>query len=124
MIGVIGLDHHRAPMAVRERLAFTGEALREAVLALGDADMLSEVVILSTCNRTEVYAAGASWTDVAQVVETFLTRHYLAGGSALPALSAPTAALPASGALSRYLSVREGLDAARHLFNVVAGLRS
>ncbi|HEU5199154.1 MAG TPA: hypothetical protein VFU32_05935, partial [Ktedonobacterales bacterium] len=67
MIGVIGLDHHRAPMAVRERLAFTGEALREAVLALGDADVLSEVVILSTCNRTEVYAAGASWADVAQV---------------------------------------------------------
>ncbi len=101
-------------MAVRERLALTGEALREAVLALGDADVLSEVVILSTCNRTEVYAAGASWADVAQVVEAFLTRQYLAGGSALPA----------AGTLSRYLSVREGLDAARHLFQVVAGLRS
>ena len=101
-------------MAVRERLAFAGEALREAVLALGDADALSEVVILSTCNRTEVYAAGASWADVAQVVEAFLTRHYLTSGPAAPA----------SGALSRYLSVREGLDAARHLFHVVAGLRS
>ena len=101
-------------MAVRERLAFTGEALREAVLALGDADVLSEVVILSTCNRTEVYAAGASWAEVAQVVEAFLTRQYLAGGPVSPA----------AGALSRYLSVREGLDAARHLFHVVAGLRS
>ncbi|HEX6777520.1 MAG TPA: glutamyl-tRNA reductase [Ktedonobacterales bacterium] len=117
MIGVIGLDHHRAPMAVRERLAFTGETLREAVLLLGSAEALSEVVILSTCNRTEIYAAGPSWPEVCQVVEAFLTRHYLAGG---PASSAPGG----SGALSRYLSVREGLDAARHLFCVVAGLRS
>ena len=130
MIGVIGLDHHRAPMAVRERLAYTGEALHEAVLALGSAEALSEVVILSTCNRTEIYAAGPSWTEVCQVVEVFLTREYLAGGptaSALPgslAVGQPDTKGIEPGALSGYLSVREGLDAARHLFCVVAGLRS
>lgn len=116
-------------MAVRERLAFAGESLREALLALRRAEALSEVVILSTCNRTEIYGAGPSWPEARQVIEAFLARYYLAGGPAAPgaaerAAAGPMAAVGVQGLLSNYLMRAEGLEAARHLFQVAAGLRS
>jgi glutamyl-tRNA reductase len=129
MIGIVGLDYHQAPMAVRERLAFAGEALREALVALKRSEALSEVVILSTCNRTEIYGAGPSWSEARQVIEAFLARYYLAGGPATPgaaerAAAGSVAAVGVQGLLSNYLMRAEGLEAARHLFQVAAGLRS
>ena len=129
MIGVVGLDHHRAPMAVRERLAFVEESLGEALEALRGVEALSEVVILSTCNRTEIYGAGPSWPEARQVIEAFLARYYLAGGPAAPGAAARAAAgqsvpIGMQGLLSRYLIREEELAAARHLFQVAAGLRS
>ncbi len=53
---VIGLSHRTAPVAVRERFAF-GEARIPAVLqTLRDTGLAEEAVILSTCNRVEIYA--------------------------------------------------------------------
>lgn len=124
MLGVIGLDHHRAPTAVRERLAFLDEALVEALATLRRSEALSEVVILCTCNRTEIYAAGPSWSAVREVVEAFLQAQYLAGAPGKQPAALADGNLAGQAALGQYLSVSEGLEAARHLFHVTAGLRS
>ncbi len=131
MLGVVGLDHHEAPTAVRERLAFTGNALLEALATLRRSEALSEVVILCTCNRTEIYAAGPSWEAARAVIEAFLHAHYLAGARMLlgvPPLAADEARPADTGAgqgpLGQYLYAHAGMDAARHLFQVAAGLRS
>jgi glutamyl-tRNA reductase len=124
MLGVVGLDHHGAPTAVRERLAFLDEALLEALATLRRSESLAEAVILSTCNRTEIYAAGPSWIAVRAVVEEFLRVQYAASA---PASQLPTLAygsLTGEETLSQYLYASEDLKAARHLFSVAAGLRS
>lgn len=124
MLGVIGLDHHRAPTAVRERLAFLDEKLVEALATLRCSEALSEVVILCTCNRTEIYAAGPSWAAAREVVEAFLQAQYLAGAPAKQPAALADGNLAGQAALDQYLSVSEGLEAAHHLFRVAAGLRS
>jgi glutamyl-tRNA reductase len=55
-IVVIGLSHHSAPVNVRERFAFTEVRIPEALQSLRDSGIASEAVILSTCNRVELYA--------------------------------------------------------------------
>lgn len=54
---VIGLNHQTAPLHIREQLAFSADALPESVRELG-LNAASEAVILSTCNRTELYCVG------------------------------------------------------------------
>lgn len=51
----IGLNHHSAPVALRERVAFTPDKLVETLVQFRDASQTNELVILSTCNRTELY---------------------------------------------------------------------
>jgi glutamyl-tRNA reductase len=124
MLGIVGLDHHGAPAAVRERLAFSGPALTEALAALQQSAALTEVVLLCTCNRTEVYVAGPSWPAARQAVEEFLTRQYLAGTPSARLSADARLADPPQMALGQYCYAHEGLAAARHLFQVAAGLRS
>ena len=54
---VIGLNHQTAPLTIREQLAFPADALPEAVHDLS-VNAAAEAVILSTCNRTELYCVG------------------------------------------------------------------
>lgn len=54
---IVGLSHHTAPIAVRERLAVHGEAHEQALARFRALDSVCEVVMLSTCNRVEIYAA-------------------------------------------------------------------
>lgn len=54
---VLGASHKTCPVALRDRLGFAGELLEKGLLSLGRLPGLSEAVILSTCNRTEIYAA-------------------------------------------------------------------
>ena len=56
-IVVIGLSHRSCPVEVRERFAFSEAAIPEALQRLRDSGLAEEAVILSTCNRVEVYAA-------------------------------------------------------------------
>ena len=56
----LGVDHRRAPTKVREALAFEGARLDEALDTLATTFPGGEFVVLSTCNRVEVYAAGAA----------------------------------------------------------------
>jgi glutamyl-tRNA reductase len=54
---VAGLSHKNAPVALREQLAVEEDKLRELLRDLQASDVLREVVVLSTCNRVEVYGA-------------------------------------------------------------------
>ena len=53
---VIGLSHHSSPVTVRERFAFAEPAIPEVLQKLRDNGLADEAVILSTCNRVELYA--------------------------------------------------------------------
>ena len=54
---VIGLSHRSAPVTVRERFAFADAKIPDALKSLRESGIASEAVILSTCNRVEIYAA-------------------------------------------------------------------
>ncbi len=100
-----GINHNTAPVALRERLAFApeklAEALQQAVVSAG----LAEVAILSTCNRTEIYAN--SQEDVT-TLETWLIAH-----SAVDA-----------GDLAKSRYCHQGPEAVRHMMKVAGGLDS
>ncbi len=55
-LALVGLSHKTAPVEVRERLAFSNDALRSALTSLVDRQAVNEAMILSTCNRVEVVA--------------------------------------------------------------------
>jgi len=51
---VLGLNHQTAPVELRERASFGGDALPQALASLRDTPQVAEAVLLSTCNRTEL----------------------------------------------------------------------
>ncbi len=59
MLVVVGLSHHSSPVELRERFAFAEARVPAALKQLRDDSIASEAVILSTCNRVEIYAATA-----------------------------------------------------------------
>src|SRR5258706_14071696 len=67
----LGLNHQTAPLAVRERVAFSPEALNHALRDLIARPKVSEAAILSTCNRTEVYIHGTEPQPVVRWLEEF-----------------------------------------------------
>ncbi len=135
MIGMLGFDHQRAGLELRGKLTFTGEHLAAALRALcGEA--IAEAIILSTCNRTEVYVATGDWEAARVRVRHFLDAVYSGSMAVVPAhvsgapvpdpgASAPVAVdVAISPDLSAALYEREELGTARHLFRVAAGLES
>ena len=68
----IGLNHQTAPVELRERVAFADHALQPALAALRALPGVREVVLLSTCNRTELYAAT---DDAGLALDAWLSRH-------------------------------------------------
>lgn len=52
---VLGVNHHTAPVALRERLALTPETHPDVIAEILKIDSISEAVMVSTCNRTEIY---------------------------------------------------------------------
>ena len=101
---VLGVSHHGAPLDVREKLAFRSVEVLPALERLRERAAANEGVLLSTCNRTELY-----------VVEG--TGDAVASGWAL--LSERLGA-----DASRYGYVRRDRDAAAHLFRVASGMDS
>ena len=106
MIVVVGLNHETAPVAVREALAFPKEALPEALARVREEAGLGEAVILSTCNRVEVYGHAAE--ESKDAVAAFLARYH--------------AREP--GEIAPHLYRLEGEAAVRHAFRVAASLDS
>jgi glutamyl-tRNA reductase len=102
----LGLNHQSAPLALRERIALDAGQLPAALAALAEVAGVDEAALLSTCNRTEVYAHVAPGSESA--VARWLALHH---------------GLPAE-ALSGYLYVHHDEQAVRHLFRVATGLDS
>lgn len=71
---LIGLNHHTAPLAVRERVAIAAEAVGSALITLRQSGVVDEAAILSTCNRTELYVSGAN-ADSAEAVLAWWMQH-------------------------------------------------
>lgn len=101
---VAGVSHHTAPLPLRERLVVSPSETMAAAERLLEAAHAREVVLLSTCNRTEVYAVEGD-TDAA----THIWNHFSAilGEDASP-----------------FGYVRRGRDAVQHLYRVTAGIDS
>ena len=102
-----GVSHHDAPLALLDRLAYRPDELPARLERLAGAADVREAVILSTCNRSEIYATFAGTPDAAR----------LAGFLAEDRGVEPAAFGPG-------LALRTGGDTVRHLFRVAAGLDS
>ncbi|MBO4400288.1 MAG: glutamyl-tRNA reductase [Selenomonadaceae bacterium] len=103
LLRVMGLNYRTAPVEVRERFSLSREAIRRGLENLDEYDGLSEAVILSTCNRLEIYSVAAEGCE----------------GSAAEFLNDLT-----GGVEEKYLYEYGGEDCARHLFEVAASLDS
>ena len=79
---VLGLNHETAPIALRERVAFSASELRDAVMSLRTATQLEEAVILSTCNRPEIICTGG--IDDKEAITRWLAQDRHCDLSALP----------------------------------------
>jgi glutamyl-tRNA reductase len=101
---ILGINHKTAPVALREKVAFNEDRLVAALRTLRLESGVAEVVILSTCNRTEVYWSGsASGAELSQ----WLERHH---GNDLD--------------LASSLYVHQEQRAIEHAFSVASGLDS
>ena len=108
-IALVGINHRNSPLEVRERLAIDNEALPGALAALKTCAPEGGVVILSTCNRVEVYMSSPEpASEVHEIIRTFL---------------AETSRVPVDE-LRPHLYEHAGRDAVRHLFRVAASLDS
>src|SRR5271154_6480788 len=106
-IALIGCSHHTAPLELRERIVFTPEQALRASDELRLSGAFEEALVLSTCNRSELYGvAPIPNTDVQGVMERLLADfHGLA---------------PAE--LNGRVYRENNTDAVRHLFRVASGL--
>ena len=102
----IGISHHTAPIEIREKVAIARSEYSDRVSELRALSGVEEVVVLSTCNRTEIYCLS---TD--------------AGKQGLVDWVHRVNDIPA-GELDRHFYHHEGEDAARHLVRVASGLDS
>src|SRR5262252_8114252 len=99
----LGLNHQTAPVAVRERIAFTPDALGQALRDLLGRPKVREAAILSTCNRTEVYLRADEPALAARWLEDF---HRVPANSLSPYLYT----LPREKAVTHAFRVASGLD--------------
>ena len=105
---LIGLSHRTAPVELRERLDFQTRGVEGALRALASRGTAREAVVLSTCNRAELYAACDEVDEGRRDLMPFLAEYHGVGVDAL----------------TPHLYELVDLDVARHLFRVAAGLVS
>ncbi len=103
---VVGSNHEYAPISVREQLAFAGDVLQDGLRAL--TQRVGEGLIISTCNRTEIYVVSSDEDTGRDGIFTFLNGYH----------DVPHAVL------ERASYVFSGEDAVDHLFRVATGLDS
>ena len=101
---ILGINHKTASVALREKVAFSEDRLLAALRTLRQENGVAEVVILSTCNRTELYWAGSA---DGQELTQWLERHH-----------GPNLELASS------LYVHQERRAVEHAFSVASGLDS
>jgi glutamyl-tRNA reductase len=105
---LLGVSHRTAPVDLREKLDFSSRDLGAAVEALVSRSSAAESVVLSTCNRSEIYIASTDAERAREEVVAFLAEyHQFPRDVFLP-----------------HLFAHRDMAAARHLFRVAAGLDS
>jgi len=102
----LGINHLTAPVDIREKIAFAPEQMSHALQELLGIPAINESVIVSTCNRTEIYCDASS--DCRAVITNWLTAHH---------------GIDDEG-LSPYIYEHSDQEVARHLFRVASGLDS
>ncbi len=106
---LVGLSHNTAPVEVREKLSFSGQMLPDGIKRLRGYENISECLILSTCNRVEIYAiVDQSEIGIARIKD-FLHSYQ----TSLPLES-----------ISQHLYIHKNEAAVKHLFRVAASLDS
>jgi glutamyl-tRNA reductase len=105
---VVGLSHRTSPVSLLERVSIVGDELSKSIEELASAESISEVLVLSTCNRIEVYADVARFHPAVAEISQVLSRH---------------ADLPVSD-LGEHLYVHYAEAAAEHIMTVASGLDS
>ena len=104
-IGVIGINHNVAPIEVREKVSFTESQKIEAINILLD-ESIDEVVILSTCNRSEIYIQGEEIEEKISVVRKFYREFFNLDN------------------IDNFMFSYKNKEAIIHLFKVTSGLDS
>lgn len=107
-LAVVGVSHHTAPVDVRERMAFDRDEAAQALDELRGERGIREAVLLSTCNRTELYLVPGTDEREFRAAEEVLARK----------------ARSRTDELERYLFRVRGDAVVHHLFEVTAGLDS
>jgi glutamyl-tRNA reductase len=105
-IFALGINHKTAPVSLREKVAFAPEQVHEALRELATATAVTDAVILSTCNRTELYFNGTN-NQAEQVISWLAQFHQLNITELQP-----------------HLYLHHDRQAAEHLMRVAAGLDS
>jgi glutamyl-tRNA reductase len=105
---VVGANHRTAPIEVRERFSFGRTEVPAVLSHIAGTGVVSEVVLLSTCNRTELYVVAPDEEESTRVLASTLADRL--GASVEEA--------------RRYLYVHRGERVAEHLYRVAAGLES
>jgi glutamyl-tRNA reductase len=105
---LVGLSHKTAPIEIREKLTFPAHRQADALSLLCSTDQVAEAVILSTCNRTEIYAVTAGEDSGVDAVIDFMAEYHDLDRHEL----------------IRYLYITRGEAVVKHLFRVVASLDS
>jgi glutamyl-tRNA reductase len=103
----IGISHHTASVALRERMWFSDAEIREALPRLKEK-YFSECVLISTCNRTELYGMTANPEVAESAVQDFLIGLKTAGDAVGP----------------EHLTARKGAEAVEQIFRVTSGIDS
>ena len=105
---LVGISHKTAPVELRERLDFHARGLSDAVRQVTERGSAREAVVVSTCNRAELYAACEDAGATRDALTQFMCEFH---------------GVPA-GQLAPHVYTSDDLETARHLFRVAAGLDS
>lgn len=107
-IFVVGLNHNTADVEVREKVAFNGSRLEEGLRRFRELPDVEEAVILSTCNRVELYANVKDSTKASESIKAFLSDFHDINRSLL----------------DKALYIYDDINAIKHIFRVASSLDS
>lgn len=103
----VGVNHKTAPVSIRERVAFAPEKMIDALSSLISTQKANEAIIVSTCNRTELYCSVEDCSQAGEVI-TWLGQYHGLGQQEL----------------QQYCYIHQGDDSVRHVMRVASGLDS
>lgn len=107
-IFVAGLNHSTADVEVREKVAFNGSRLEEGLRRFKELPEIEEAMILSTCNRVELYAHVKDTLKASESTKTFLSEFHNVNRASL----------------DKALYIYDDINAIRHIFRVASSLDS